>query len=357
MPRMLFSINTCVRCAFVQYGGIQACLRFVASAKLRYNTDCTCRSRPHAVVALVEKGLTSAKVNTKVKALEAIELFVEVDTPLPVLDELIPLLSHKMPKVIAATANALYIIYKDFGARTVDPKPILKQLAKLFGHGDKNVRAEATNLTIELYKWLKEGIKPIFFNDLKPVQQKELDEAFEKVKDEVPKQERLLRSQQAVAAIENATSAETQEEPLETDTFDLFEPVNIMAKVPKDFMDQINSTKWKDRKETLDGLFTAVNVPRIQEDDFNEIIRMLGKSMKDANIAVVIVAANCVECLAKGLRKSFAKYKAVIHAPILERLKEKKQSVADALGAALDSIFDSVSLSTWTYAKTTRELI
>jgi len=297
-------------------------------------------------MALVEKGLTSAKANTKTKALEAIELFVETDTPIPVLDELIPLLAHKMPKVIAATANALYIIYKDFGARTVDPKPVLKQLAKLFGHGDKNVRAEATNLTIELYKWLKEGIKPIFFNDLKPVQQKELDEAFEKVKDEVPKQERLLRSQQAAAAaaLENSTGVEAEQEPVETDTFDLFEPVNVLAKVPKDFMEQINSTKWKDRKETLDGLFTAVNVPRIQEDDYNEIIRMLAKSMKDANIAVVIVAANSVECLAKGLRKSFAKYKAIIHTPILERLKEKKQTVADALGTALDSIFDSVSL-------------
>ncbi|KAL8901391.1 MAG: hypothetical protein Q9207_005223, partial [Kuettlingeria erythrocarpa] len=67
--------------------------------------------------------------------------------------------------------------------------------------------------------------------------------------------------------------------------------------------------------------------------------------MKDANIAVVTVAANCMECLAKGLRQGFAKYRSRAMPPIMERLKEKKQSVADALGAALDAIFASTGLS------------
>ena len=41
-------------------------------------------------------------------------------------------------------------------------------------------------------------MKPLFWGDLKPVQQQDLDKLFEKVKDDPPpKQERLLRSQQA----------------------------------------------------------------------------------------------------------------------------------------------------------------
>lgn len=317
--------------AFLQFGGPNA----------------GARSRPHTIPALAEKGIVSTKAATKAKAIDVLLLYIELDTPAPIIEDLLPFLSHKMPKVVAATTNVLFAIYREFGAKTANPKPVLQQLPKLFAHGDKNVRAEAVNLTIELYKWLKDGMKPMFFNDLKPVQQKELDEAFEKVKGEPAKQARLLRSQQAAlaesAAAENGDEAEEPEG--EPDTFDLFEPVDVSSKISKDFWDQINSTKWKDRKESLDMLYGIVNVPRIKEEDFSELIRVLAKSMKDANITVVIVAANCVECIAKGLRAAFAKYRSIIFVPTAERLKEKKQTVADALGAALDSVFNSTSLT------------
>lgn len=67
--------------------------------------------------------------------------------------------------------------------------------------------------------------------------------------------------------------------------------------------------------------------------------------MKDANVAVVTVAANCVDLLARGLREAFIKHRSTIMVPMLERLKEKKQAVADALGHALDAVFSSTSLS------------
>ena len=71
----------------------------------------------------------------------------------------------------------------------------------------------------------------------------------------------------------------------------------------------------------------------------------LAKCMKDANIAVVTVAANCIEKLALGVRKGFSKHRSTVMAPIMDRLKEKKQSVTDALGAALDAVFQVTSLT------------
>lgn len=251
-----------------------------------------------------------------------------------------------MPKTIAATISALTSIYAAFGARTVDPKPVLKILPTLFAHADKNVRAEATKLAIELYRWLKDAMKPMFFNDLKPVQQKELDEAFEKVKDESPKQGRLLRSQQAVGG----GDGEEEEEEVdggEVDAFDLAEPVDVLAKLPQEFHDNVASTKWKERKEALDSLYALLNVPRIKDGDFNEIIRALAKCMKDANVVVVTVAANCVESLANGLRRAFGRHKSTILTPILERLKEKKQNVVEALTKAMDAIFGAVCYAPW----------
>lgn len=239
----------------------------------------------------------------------------------------------------------------------MDPKPTLKALPKAFSHADKNVRAEAQNLTVELYRWLREAIKPLFWADLKPVQQQDLEKLFENVKQEpTPKQERFTRAQQdAMAAASEAPAGGdgadeggeefADEEAEEVEVFDLAEPVDVMPKVPKDLHDQLASSKWKDRKEALDALYTAVNVPRIKEGPYDDIVRGLAKCMKDANIAVVTVAANCVEVLAKGLRNGFGKYRSVIMVPMLERLKEKKQTVAEALGSALDSVFSSTDLS------------
>lgn len=252
---------------------------------------------------------------------------------------------------------ALTAIYHNFGCKIVDPKPVLKALPKVFGHADKNVRAEAQNLAVELYRWLKEAIKPVFWGDLKPVQQQDLEKLFGNVQQEAPpKQERLTRAQQdAVATAPAAGDDEGGEGDVgedygaedvgEVDAFDLSEPVDVTPKVPQDLHEQLGSTKWKDRKDALDALYTALNVPRIKEVPFDEIVRDLAKCMKDANTAVVTVAANCVDLLAKGLRNRFAKYRSVIMAPIMERLKEKKQSIADALGKALDSVFASTNLS------------
>ncbi|KAF8533066.1 armadillo-type protein [Trichophaea hybrida] len=320
-------------CAFLQYGGASACSR----------------TRNHVVGGLVEKGLPSTRAVTKAKSTEALLLLIELDTPGPVIEQLIPFLSHKLPKIIAATLTALTAIYTSFGAKTVDPKPVLKALPKLFGHADKNVRAESTKLTIELYKWLKDAMKPMFFNDLKPAQQKELEEAFEKVKDAQPSAERLLRSQQAARAAAEAAGTiaedDIEDEPEEVDAFDLAEPVDLNAKLPGNFLEMVASTKWKDRKEALEALYQEANVPRIKEGHYDDIIRALAKCMKDANVAVVTVAANCIEAIANGLRKGFLKYKGTVLGPVLDRLKEKKQGVIDALSRALDAIFAATSLT------------
>ncbi|KIX02122.1 uncharacterized protein Z518_08061 [Rhinocladiella mackenziei CBS 650.93] len=327
-------------CAFLKYGGQHAATR----------------SRNHTLQALYEKGLTSTRPQAKASSLEAILLYIELDKSEPVIEELLPALSHKQPKVIAATLSALTAIFHNFGIKVVEPKPVLKSLPKVFGHADKNVRAEGQNLTVELYRWLKEAMKAVFWSELKPVQQQDLDKLFEKVKEEPPpKQERLTRSQQAAlasappavsgGAADDGDMVAEEEVEVEMNAFDLAEPVDVYSKISSDFHEMVGSTKWKERKEALDAVFNILNTPRIKEAPFDDLVRVLAKCMRDANIAVVTVAANCVEKLAQGLRRGFAKYRSTIISPMMERLKERKQSVADALGAALDAVFGATSLT------------
>ena len=328
-------------CAFLKYGGQQA----------------AAKSRNYTIQPIYEKGLTSTRPAPKASSIEILLLYIELDKSDPVIEELLPAMSHKQPKVTAATLAAITAIYHNFGVKIVDYKSVLKALPKAFGHADKNVRAEATNLTVELYRWLKEAMKAVIWSELKPVQQQDLEKLFEKVKEEPPpKQERLTRAQQAaVAAKEEKAAEEGPEAPAEeveeeedavvVDAFDLAEPVDVYAKVPADFHEMIASTKWKERKETLDALFNVANAQKIKDGPYDETIRALAKCMKDANVAVVTVAANCVEKLALGLRNKFAKYRSIVLSSMLERFKEKKQSVTDALGAALDAVFASSTLS------------
>jgi len=109
------------------------------------------RTRNQTITPIVEKGLTGRPA-AKASALEALLLYVELDKPDPVIEELLPLLSAKLPKTIVATLSALTSIYHAYGCKTVEPKPVLKLLPKVYGHADKNVRAEAQNLTVEMYR-------------------------------------------------------------------------------------------------------------------------------------------------------------------------------------------------------------
>lgn len=86
-----------------------------------------------------------------------------------------------------------------FGAQAVPPNQILKALPKIFGHTDKTVRAEGTLLTQSLYQCIGPALQ-ISLADLKPVQVKELNEAFDAMDAEgrgklTHKAERFTRAQ------------------------------------------------------------------------------------------------------------------------------------------------------------------
>ncbi len=125
------------------------------------------------------------------------------------------------------------------------------------------------------------------------------------------------------------------------------EEADIVPKLPANLQVGLKSSKWKERKEVLDELLTLVNAtPRVKEaSELGEVARSLAICIqKDANIMCVMTAANCLEGLAKGLMGGFAKYRESVVPPILERLKERKSNVTDAIGLALDAVFVTVSL-------------
>lgn len=314
------------------------------------------------VGAICEKGLTSARKSTKEYAIESLLLLIEISKdPNTIIEDIVPYLGNRLPKLVAGCVAALANIIENFGCKIVLPKNIIPSLGKLYGHADKNVRAETKSLTLELYKWMGDSLSTILFPDLKPVQQKELTTAFEAVKGSAVEQKRLTRTQkeeferanqqsnagedagdQDIEMSDASNEAEEFFDPLE-----FVDPVEVLSKLPDDFNARISSAKWKDRKEVLDEIVPIFEkAPKlVSKDDYSPLLRIFAKCMKDANIQVVELAASCIRMIAQGLGPGFQKYQSYVLRPVIERTKEKKPSVVTALDGVLDAIFNISGLS------------
>ncbi|KAH9946191.1 ARM repeat-containing protein [Epithele typhae] len=333
--------------AVAQEKGLECLVAFV-----KFAGENAAGTRSTVVPALVDKCFGSARAGTKTQAVELSLQYVEVENGAAgVVENLLPGLAAKQPKAVAGCVTALKEIVRVFGTSVAPPPPLLKALPKIFAHSDKNVRAEGTQLAISLYQYIGPAIDN-FLNDLKPVQVKELKEAFEALEKEGKgrgsvKPDRLTRqgAREAEAAAEaggdaggeDAGPAEVEEAPLDPRAF--AEEVDIIPKLPANLQASLKSSKWKERKEALDELLALVNASlKIKEaTELGELSRSLALCIqKDANVNCVMVAANCLEGLAKG--------ESVVP-PIMERLKERKASVTDAIGNALDAIFVSTTLT------------
>ncbi|GMF06179.1 unnamed protein product [Ambrosiozyma monospora] len=162
-----------------------------------------------------------------------------MDTPGPVLEFMIPQLSARQPKLVAANVKAMNDIYAAFGCSVCPPKIALDVLPKLFGHADRNVRSEAIKLSVTIRSYIGKTFDTLIMEKLKPAQQKELNKAFELIQG-VPKPPRLLKSQQIqeAAATQNGDvemadadaddgTGEMDEEDAALAAYNLVDPVDF----------------------------------------------------------------------------------------------------------------------------------
>ncbi|EJD44042.1 ARM repeat-containing protein [Auricularia subglabra TFB-10046 SS5] len=338
-------------------------------ALVKFAGENAARTREDVLPAVVDKCLGSTRAGTKNHAIELVLQYVEMEnTADGCVRDLVAGLGAKQPKTVAGCVTALKEIVRVFGIQPVSPALILKALPKIFGHTDKTVRAEGTALCQAIYQCIGAAIQPSLA-DLKPVQVKELTEGFEKLDADgkgkgslVP--ERFTREEARKREAAPPDSGDvpdgmlarcftarapdiTLAEPEELDPRSFAEEVDIVPQIPANFQANLASSKWKERKEALDDLLAVLQkAVRIRDaPELGDTIKALAGKMTDVNINCVITAANCLEALAKGLMDAFAKHKEVVIPPMLDRMKERKATVTDALGTALDAIFATTTIS------------
>lgn len=279
-------------------------------------------------------------------------MYIEVEKYETVFEELSKCLNNKTPKIVIGAIALIRESLKQFGPKVVKMGVFGKSLTALLEHKDPNIREEAKQLTIEMFRWSKDAIKPLI-QSIKPVLMNELDEEFNKVRDEKPRPTRCLRSEQIPNEVEEEEICDNNDGPVqskpdepEADPFDMYEPAEILSKVPSDFFEKVESKKWQDRKEAVESLSNLICPnPKLLPGEYGDIVKVLKKLVgKDANVVVVGLAAKCLADLAGRLRKSFHPYAHSCVLVVLEKFKEKKQTVIINLREAIDAIMYSSSL-------------
>ncbi|XP_064115377.1 cytoskeleton-associated protein 5-like isoform X2 [Macrobrachium nipponense] len=331
--------------AVAQEKALDAVLAFVENAHVAG------RTAGEVTAGIVQKCLAAPKRGTQEKALEVVLMYCEIEKYEVVQEELMKGFTQKNPKVVAASVRAVATALREFGPKVINPKPLMKQMHTLLEDRDKNVREESKKLVIELYRWIRQALKPQM-SSLKPIQIQELEAEFEKIGNEKVVQTRFLRSQQELKAKmeaqgdeEEEEGEEEEEEASEIDVYDLMVPVDILSQLPKDFYEKIEAKKWQERKEAVDLLLPLTQNPRLETGDYHELMKVLKKIIgKDTNVMIVAQAGLCVAGLAKGLKKKFTPFALSLTETVLEKFKEKKTNVVSALREAIDAIYQTTSL-------------
>lgn len=266
-------------------------------------------------------------------------------------------LDAKQPKLVASAVSMMKEIVQAYGVQVLsDLKSVIASLKKIFAHADKTVRAEGSSLAQTLYQYVGPALTPSL-NDLKPVQLKELTETFAAIDASgtaggagrptrfTRAKAREMEAQSAEPASSAGTAVETAPEPIDPLAF--VDAAEISKVFPADFLEAVAATKWKDKQEACLAVLTALELsPKVKDDPrLAEYAQALGKKMSDTNVVVVTVAANLIAALCRAVEgKGFGKYRNVLVTPILDRTKERKATVIEALAGALDAIFAVTSL-------------
>uniref|UniRef100_A0A671SYJ8 Cytoskeleton-associated protein 5-like n=1 Tax=Sinocyclocheilus anshuiensis TaxID=1608454 RepID=A0A671SYJ8_9TELE len=333
--------------AVAQLKGLEAALAFIENAHVAGKTT------GEVVSGVVGKVFNQPKARAKELGTDICLMYIEIEKAEVVQDELIKGLDNKNPKIVVACIETLRKALCEFGSKIITLKPVVKVLPKLFESREKAIRDEAKLLAVEIYRWIRDALRAPLQN-INSVQLKELEEEWVKLPTAAPKQTRFLRSQQDLKAKfeqqqaaggDEADDNDDEVEAAPVDPYELLEAVEILSKLPKDFYEKIEEKKWQERKEALEAVEALTRNPKLESGDYGDLVRALKKVIgKDANVMLVAMATKCLAGLATGLRKKFGTYAGHVVPTILEKFKEKKPQVVQALQEAIDAVFLTTTL-------------
>ncbi|KAL9647011.1 hypothetical protein ABK040_013865 [Willaertia magna] len=272
------------------------------------------------VPLLIEKGFTAAKASIQQKSCDIILLYIEVSNPLTVINILQSNFTKKNLKVKQLSVSVCRAAIREFGIPAIPIKPIIQVLSTILE--DNGTKQEAHKLTIEIFGWLGvENVEP-FLKDVKTTKVKSLKEEFELIKS-TPTPTRFLRG---VSVAYNDVQTKSTQKPIEDIVNDLKEEVDINEKLKKDWYEEIENTKWSERKKAVNDLVLLLQSFKLKKGvNYSDIFSVITAIIqREKNVAVVKEAIDCVTLFSRQLKTEFTIQSRILYEKLLLKLKEKK---------------------------------
>ncbi|KAL1240706.1 Cytoskeleton-associated protein [Trichinella spiralis] len=118
---------------------------------------------------------------------------------------------------------------------------------------------------------------------------------------------------------------------------------NIFNKLPPDFMDLIQSSDRNERQKALEILLQQLQITPILDGNaqYGSLISILDEQMcKGCNNSIIVLAANCMKYLVRGLKKRIVRYSSQIAESALLKLKVKKSVVSSAMVELVETLLE-----------------
>ncbi|CAI5438088.1 unnamed protein product [Caenorhabditis angaria] len=254
----------------------------------------------------------------------------------------------------------------DLLAPAKQPKALIKAIVpimgKLTGDADSDVREAATTALGAVSRLIGEKNVKSLLGDVgaDDAKMKKVAEAAEKSA-QIFAEEQAKNAPPAPPAATTSTSspapksagkspaaaAAASQEPVEADPWDFLDAFDVCEKLPDGFDTNIESKKWQERKEALEGLLALMTAnPKLEpKANYGGLVEKLQKILaKDANINVAALAANCLTGLANGLRVKFSQFAISVAPTIFDKFKEKKPTLRDPLVLCIDAVLATTNL-------------
>lgn len=291
------------------------------------------------------------------KSTEIIMLLIEHDRVADVMPSLMAVCSDKVAKVAQAALHTVLTALQLFGARVVLPKLFIDALVPVFSGKDAMSRATAQSIVVELARWVPQStVQSTILSKLRDAQKQDIESLIEDLPGDLPVPERMTRkAEEAIMAQKSSqpdapsevsapgvSAAVTNGKPsaVPFDDSDLFEPVDVLAMIPKSFWSQIEQQKWSERRNALIDLKQCLEVPKAIPGSMHDLCAALKRVIgKDSNASCVTEACACVALLAKCMRKHFSQFVKGIFFPMcLEKLKDKSSALRAKAYEAVESM-------------------
>lgn len=253
-------------------------------------------------------------------------------------------------------------ILSEFGPRQFPVDKFMELFEGWFSHRDSEVRKEAQNFLVELYRWNEGGQKEMaqLITPLKPAQKKDIEEAFAQVTEfkstpkrltwaarkakeaeEEEKRKSLAAGKKRGAAAGAGSGAQGggAGQPLR-----LGKPINLLKDFDHDkFSEVLASGKWMEKRDELQRVIDKLNTGTFldPQGDYSHLVIALRTGLGEVNLAVRTKYAEALGLLAARLYEGFAPYARTVVSALFLSFKEKKPQYVATVHNALDQIAES----------------